>query len=434
VKECQAQIGELEAALERGRAHALERIRNQYLSAQQREKLLSDDYNRQFRVVTEQSQGAVRYNMLKREVDTNRQLYTAMLQKVKEAGIASEMRASNVQVIDPATRPGDPVRPNLPLYGAVGLLTGVLSGIGRAVYRKRTFVIQAPGDASIHLKLPELGAIPQGDSNGVSPLTLTGVFAFCRNGSHEVLAGDAAADSETLELASWRHKESVIAESFRATLASVRFSERSGRGPLAVAVTSACPAEGKTVVATNLAIVLAETGRRVLLMDGDLRRPRLHDIFRIPNTSGFADLLRGSGTQVALSASLAIRTEVPGLYVLPSGPDSASAANLLQSDSAAEVLHRLRQQFDAVVIDTPPLSVADPRILGQLADGVVLVIRADRTLPDVAFAASRQLLEDGASVLGTILNGWNPKKISHHNTYRRWQHTYSNYMPTCEKR
>src|ERR1043166_1816375 len=107
--------------------------------------MLSDDYNRQFKLVTGQSQGAVHFNMLKRDVDTNRQLYTAMLQKVKEAGIASEMRASNVQVIDPASRPVDPVRPNPPLYAAVGLLIGGLFGMARAVC-KRKLVIQSPGD------------------------------------------------------------------------------------------------------------------------------------------------------------------------------------------------------------------------------------------------------------------------------------------------
>src|SRR5206468_11219014 len=132
--------------------------------------------------------------------------------------------------------------------------------------------------------------------------------------------------------------------------------------------------------------------------------------------------------------SQALGTEVPGLSVLPSGPDSASATNLLQSDRAAEVLDRLRQQFDAVVIDTPPLSVADPRILSQLADGVVLVIRADRTLPDVALAASRRLLEDGASVLGTILNSWNPRKTTNRYTYRQWQYMYSDYVSSCENR
>src|SRR5262249_7065636 len=147
--------------------------------AQQREKMLSDDYNRQFKLVTGQSLGAVHYNMLKRDVDTNRQLYTVMLQKVKEAGIASEMRASNVQIIDPATRPNDPVRPNPPLYAAVGLLVGGLFGICRAVY-KRKLVIQAPGDASIHLNLPELGVIPRGDISAPNPLRLGGAFALTR--------------------------------------------------------------------------------------------------------------------------------------------------------------------------------------------------------------------------------------------------------------
>jgi capsular exopolysaccharide synthesis family protein len=428
VRETQAQIRELEAAIDRGRTHSLERIRNQFLSAQQREKMLTDDYNRQFKVVTGQSVGAVHYNMLKRDVDTNRQLYTAMLQRAKEAGLASEMRASNVQIIDPASKPTEPVRPSPPLYGAVGLFVGGLVGLGRAMCKRKT-LIQAPGDTSVHLNLPELGVIPQGDVNLAGPVGIGAGFSLLRKS----INGSSASDSAGLELASWNHKQSVIAESFRAALASVRFSETSGRWPLTLAVTSACPGEGKTVVSSNLAIVLAESGRQVLLIDGDLRRPRLHEIFQIPNNTGFADLLRSNRDPGAFSASLAVKTEIPGLSVLTSGPDSASAANLLQSDRPAEVLRRLRQQFDAVVIDTPPLSVADPRILGQLADGVLLVIRANQTPPEVALAAARQLLDDGASVIGTILNSWNPKKASNHYSYRRWQYMYSSCAAAAEK-
>jgi polysaccharide biosynthesis transport protein len=419
VRECQAQIRELETALERGRTNALGRIRNQYLSAVQREKMLQEDYNRQFKVVTGQSQGAVHYNMLKREVDTNRQLYTVMLQKVKEAGIASEIRASNVQIIDSASIPIDPVRPSPPLYAAVGLMVGALLGLGRAM-RKRKPIIQAPGDATVHLNLPELGVIPRGEIASVNPLRTTGRFSLRRGGSD--------AFTSELELASWNSKQSIIAESFRAALASVRFSEINSRWPLTLAVTSACPGEGKTVIASNLAIVLAESGRQVLLIDGDLRRPRLHDIFHLPNTTGFADLLRSNRDPGAFSASLALKTEIPGLCVLPSGPDSASAASLLQSDRPTEVLRRMRQQFDAVVIDTPPLSVADPRILGQLADGVVFVIRANHTPPEVVSAACRQLLEDGATVIGTILNSWDPKKASNHYASSQWHYMYTNAM------
>ena len=138
-----------------------------------------------------------RDNMLKREVDTNRQLYEAMLQRVKEAGVASEIRASNIQVIDLATRPSTPVRPDLPLYGAVGLLTGGLFGVGCAVYRKTRFAIQAPGDASLHLNLPELGAIPQASIEGISSPRLIDLLALRRNGSQKELGGEAAADSET---------------------------------------------------------------------------------------------------------------------------------------------------------------------------------------------------------------------------------------------
>ena len=180
-----------------------------------------------------------------------------------------------------------------------------------------------------------------------------------------------------------------------------------------IVVTSPSPAEGKTSVISNLGIALAEINSRVLLIDGDLHAPMLHRIFGLPNTWGLTDLLSekqmiGDSPVEALSR----KTEVPGLFVLPAGPGTLSISNLLYSVRMTDLVNRLRRDFDAVLIDTPPmLHLSDARVLSRLSDGAVLVVRAGKTHRDTALSAVQRLQEDGTPVLGTILNHWDPKSM-----------------------
>jgi len=178
-----------------------------------------------------------------------------------------------------------------------------------------------------------------------------------------------------------------------------------------VLVTSPSPQEGKSTVVTNLAIALAEIDRRVLLIDADLRRPRLHSVLNQANTWGLSDLLRETTPcEDYPTEALYRKTHVPRLSFLPSGPGSANVSRLLYSPRMVELLERLRNEFDAVLIDSPPvLRVADARILSRLADAVVLVFRSGVTTRESAALALNTFAADGAPVLGTILNDWNPR-------------------------
>jgi len=322
-------------------------------------------------------------------------------------------------VVEQARAPVAPYKPSYSLYAGVGLLSGALFGLGLVIVRRRgDAVIETPGDASMHLRLPELGAIPDAARH---PVAGSQSLRLLKG----VLSGNGNGDRHEVELVMWRHKDSALAESFRAALASVLFSGQQGEWPRAIVITSSSPGEGKTVVAANFAIALAETNHRVLLVDGDLRRPRMHKIFNLANERGFGDMLRdATPCEEYLPEQWGQPTEVPGLYALTSGENSASASQLLYSRRAGEVVRCLRQEFDAVIIDSPPLSVADARGLGRAADGVALVIRADRTSPETASAALRRLAEDGTWVLGTILNSWDTRKSPDH----PYTH-YSNYKP-----
>ncbi len=397
VQRVDAQIATLEAAFSQQRANVVARIRNEYEAAQRRETLLAGSFAAQAKVVSDQSARAVHYNILKREVDTNRQLYEGMLQKVKEYGIASAMRASNVRVVDAATPPVLPYKPNYPINSALGLMSGLFLGVMFVVIRERADrSIQSPGDTSYYLDVPELGTIP-------SASAARGLLTYRHR--------DARTAEKSVELGTSGRSMSPLAESFRAALTSILFIGTNGDRPRTIVLTSANPGEGKTTVACNLGLALAEINRRVLLIDGDMRKPRLHDIFGIANDWGLSDLLRGDAPPDG-SAGFVYETEHRGLYILPAGSGCGSAANLLHSERTPEMLKRFREEFDAVLIDTPPmLNMPDARVLGRSADGVILVVRSGQTTRDMAQAAAQRFGEDGTRVIGTILNDWNPKTL-----------------------
>ena len=405
VQRVQAQIDELQSEMKKERSHVLRRIGDDYSAALRRENLLSNANVDQQKVVADQSEKAIHYDTLKRDVDSNRRLYEMMLQRVKEASLAAAMRDSNVMIVDRARPPLLPYRPSLPMNSAIGLCSGVLLGFGFVLLRERVDRrISAPGDAQVFLDLPELGVIPLDDSavprqisNGLYPLRPRPVLAR----SH----------ADCPELATWKRKPSLVAECSRTTLSSILLPNDNGERPRVIVITSPCPGEGKTTVACNLSIAIAEIGRKALLIDGDLRRPRLHKVFGVGNNWGLSDLLRGDGSLENVTISHLVRqTEVSGLCLLPGGSCGVTPSNLFYSPRMSTLLNRLRTEYDMVVIDAPPMiHLADARVLGHLADGVVLVIRAGQTTTESALFARQRFAEDGTRVLGTILNSWDPK-------------------------
>lgn len=405
VQRVQAQIDELKSAMQRERGNVVHRIGNEYSAALRRESLLSKARDVQAKIVADQSEKAIHYDTLKRDVDSNRHLYEVMLQRVKEASLASAMRDSNVMVVDRARPPLLPYRPSLPMNSAIGLCSGVLFGFGFVLLRERVNRrISVPGDAQVYLDLPELGVIP---------LDETAVPRQISNGLHPRRPAPAfpAWKSNGPELATWKRKPSMVAECARTTLTSILLPNENGEGPQVIVITSPCPGDGKTTVACNLSIAVAEIGRKVLLIEGDLRRPRLNSVFGMGNNWGLSDVLRGDGQLENVSVSHLVReTEVSGLYLLPGGSCGVTPSNLFYSPRMATLLKRLRAEFDMILMDAPPMiHLADARVLGHLSDGVVLVIRAGQTTTESALSACQRFAEDGTRVLGTILNSWDPK-------------------------
>jgi len=420
VKKVQAQVGEMEAALSGERQKILQRLENEYRAADRREKLLSERYGQQLRTVSNESSKSIQYNLMKREVDTNRDLYQSLMHRVKEAGVASAITASTSRIVDRAKPPLAPYKPNTLLNAGLGLFAGLFLGVAMAFGRERSDrTVRLPGEMHFHLRVPELGVIPrfQGVASGSrkrahlaadkarSVLSGMGLNGKASNGSSKAHATD---------LVTWQREPSADAESFRAALTSILFC-RNGRPPAVIAFSSPQSGEGKTTVVSNLAVALAEINRRVLVIDGDLRKPRLDRILGEPNGWGLSDLLReNEPLQGRPLDYLVQKTKIPNVHAVFSGRRTSNASNLLHSPRLSELLSRFRQEFDAVLIDAPPvLGLPDARVLGHMADGVILVLRAGQTTLETARAARQRLAEDGTVVLGTILNAWDPREAKY---------------------
>ena len=417
VQKVQAQISSLEAVRSQARLNILGRIRNDFESAERREKLLATDYAAIAKVVSQQADKVSHYNILKREVDTNRQVYDSMLQRVKEAGIASALRASNISVVDPAVTPGAPYKPSLTNNTIIGLLSGLFFGVVLVVFLDRADrTIQEPGDAAFYLGVPELGIVP---SASADPNRSSGVLPFMPQ---------QAASSRSMALVSLQSTPSAMAESFRATLTSILFSGEEGKYPRVIVISSAAPKEGKTTLSTNLAVAVAAIHKRVLLIDADIRRPSIHRFFDFKNDVGLVDLLRSPQPIQAPLNGHARKTDILNLSVLTSGRPASGDPTLFHSARLGEIINLVREEYDMVVIDTPPmLNMSDARIIARHADGVVLVARANKTSRDSIKDAYRRFVSDGTRLLGTVLNDWNPKKSSRYGYYRyydKYKHYY----------
>jgi capsular exopolysaccharide synthesis family protein len=436
VKRIEAQVASLEASLQKERGSILARIGNDFDEAQRRERMLAADYANQARLVSTEAGKAIRYNILKREVDTNRQLYEAMLQRVKESSIAAAMRASNVRVVDAAIPPRFPFKPRVVLNAMLGLLGGLFAGAAFIIARDRVDrTIKEAGDANFYLNVPELGVIPNANVGSgkrsyyfrkpkAGELAAVGEDAASRQ--LVPVEGSEASLPTRIELVTFQKHMSIMADSFRTTLTSILFSSQAEQRPRVLVVTSANPGEGKTTVITNLAIALAEVSQRVLLIDGDMRKPRIHDIFELPNDAGFADLLRNNqAARDGTAASYIRQTPVPGLSVLTSGRCQVAATNLLYSRHLPELMERFASEFDMILIDAPPmLQIPDGRVLGRMADAVIMVVRANKTTRGAAQAVRQRLAEDGTPLLGTILNDWDPKS-AHGGYYAKYEKYYT---------
>jgi polysaccharide biosynthesis transport protein len=403
VQTLDAQIVELERTLKTEKANLFQRIQNEYQAALRREKLELDAYNKQTQTVAGQSEKAYEYTSLKRDAETGRLAYNALLQQYNQMSIAAAVPSSFIRVIEPAIPINIPVEPKplrdvaLPALGgmALGIVLLILKELISVKNRARVFA--APGASGQVLNVPELGILPAFEL--VDSPQQHARFGLRARPVAEIVSGPVA----------WS-KEPFLTESIRHAFASIRARNIDGAHRLYV-VASASPSEGKTTVVGNLALAIAETGQRVLMVDADLRRPRLADVFRLDSTQGLSDIYAAETPIADIELDGFIKpTDTPGLFLMSSGEaDSKTVVELPFSARIRELFARLRKEFDYVLIDTPPsVQFSDARILGQISDGVILVIRSGVSSRGTVSLTVRRFEDDGVAIVGTILNHWQP--------------------------
>ena len=441
MKQVQSQRAELEAVLSQERARAAKRIRNEYEAARRREALLAEAFARQQQQANLIAERSVQYNILKREVETNQQLYEGLLGRLKEAGVSAGLKASNIRIVDAATPPERPLKPRLLLNLALALVLGLGLGVGAAFLQEHLDnTLKTAEDVERFLRLPALALIPAVESlngrrlYGFSPARRRGKFLLGTSQPAPPLAGPAAEQTPTPAVQPQAHwyridaddgqSSRALGEAFRSLRTSVLLSTAE-RPPRSLLVSSSRPGEGKTTIATNLALSLAQLGQRVLLIDGDMRRPCLHKVFARPapgepDGGGLASYLTGQGDWPALVEPAG----VPGLDLLVCGPLPPNPAELLSSDRMRLLLRQALADYAVVVLDSPPLlNVADSRILASLVEGLVLVVQGGATPRELVLRARTTAREVGAHVIGVVLNNLNLQADDYY-FYRYYHYDY----------
>ena len=340
---------------------------------------------------------AVEFNNLQSEVRKKRETLDALLARQNEMALSTRLRdldstSSNIRVMERAQPAAAPFRPNTRLNLAVALALGLAIGVaGALVLEHLDNTINSPAELERVLSLPVLAVIPR---YGGSPRP----FGRVRS------PGPSAAPGSSIDLVAARASRSGVAEAYRGLRTSILLSNP-GRPPRQIVLTSALPEDGKTTTALNLAIVLAQLGRRVLLVDSDLRRPRLHRALAVENRRGVSTFLSGLADD---PHKLVVPTGIDNLDVMPSGPIPPNPSELLNSPIFARLgTELLERGYDHILFDSPPvLSVSDPVIVATTADSGILVVRAGRTPRQSVRLAVARLSRTGGASFGVVLNGF----------------------------
>lgn len=406
---------QLQAQIQKGKEHlatvveetvakAREQAQAEFQMAQRREESLKEVLRGQKAEAMALNSNAVEYNNLRMEVATKRALMDTLLRRQSEMEMMSRLkgtRESSTRIVDKAMEPDGRFSPSYRKNGMLGLLFGLVIGVGLVFgmeYLDRS--IRTPEQVEELLHLPSLGVIPAVGAEAGSVLRFARYGGYGYGAKRRTAASAEEKDAlPAIELLPHLHLRSVVAEAYRSFRTALLLARAGGWKTLVV--TSSLPGEGKTATVVNLAVVLGQLGRRVLVVDADLHKPRVHEVLGVSNRIGLVSIL-AEGTDV--SAALQ-RTKVPGVSVLTSGPSSPNPSGLLASDRMAQLVDGLKGAFDHVLVDSPPVhAVADALILGNLCDGVVLCVKGGVTVREMVVRTRDKLARSEARVLGVLLN------------------------------
>jgi len=421
VKKLQSQVDELQSELEAQKTAALGSIRTGYTAARAREQLMDS----QIKGASSELSGMARYNDLKREAQANSELYNSLYARVKEAGIAAASKSSTLRVVDEAHVLDSPTRPNRMQAIFIGIFAALLGGVALAFVREQFDTrIFAPEDMREWVGTQNIAVVPLFLSSNVKPLQIP---PSTQGGEIAIASGSPSGSGRLPAGVSFLldRPHSPEAEALRSLHTAVMLS-RPGNPPQVLLVVSSLPGEGKTTVAVNLAMAMAQHGT-TCLVDADLRRGRVASSLGVSNGLGLTDVLKGT---TPLERVLVRIPSLENLTVLPAHAGSEKAGQLVCSDQMRSVLDELRKDFQFIVIDSAPiLPFADCRALSNLTDGLIFVGRSGITTRELV-QRSLELLDQvhAAPVLQFVVNAADIKSPQ----YRYYQYGYEYYEPETQ--
>jgi polysaccharide biosynthesis transport protein len=396
VKEISQQILTLEQSLKNTRSHAARTVKKnletRYRQTLAREQALRKSFAAQRGETLAQNDAAINYHILQQEIDTNKQLLGGLLQNAKHNDLTLAGLQNNIRVVRRAIEPSEPVGPKRMQVIALALVLSSFFGFAVALLLEYTDnTVRSSEDVERTLRLPTLTLIPRiGTSNRTLLPSATNALQLRSRTDYPELLLDATV-------------QSPLAEAYRQLRAAVLLS-KVGQLPKTLLVTSSQPGEGKTTTSVNVAATLAQTGARVLLIDADMRRQRLHKIFGVSNDVGLSTALSQEVSESEVNAMVQ-RDENTGLFVLPAGPVPHNPAELLSPERLGRLIGFLQSSFAYVIIDSPPIiSFSDGIAISTVVDGVLLVVHGSKTPRDVAHQTRKLLDNVGAKILGVVLN------------------------------
>jgi len=372
-----------------------EEVKNDYLKAKKEEERLVAEVEKKNQEVLDFYRRVKQYEILQREVDTNKKYYQEMLNRSQETDISERTEKSNIRIVDRADVPEKPFKPRTKLNLILAIAAGLMVGCGGAFFVEHlNDTVEDPADIELFLARPFLGAVP------------------VISDRYEAIQ-DRGKISHLLP-------QSTVSEAYKTLLAGIQYSPASN-SLRTILVTSAGPAEGKTTTVTNLGISAAQNGKRVLLVDCDLRKPAIHNIFGLKKDVGLSDYLIGE----ADLEQVIQETGVPNLSAIARGGSSPNPSGLVSSDRMKEFAELVRQKFDLVFFDSPPCTVvADPLILANLVDAVINVTQSGRFSRRLVGRGLSLLDKVNANVIGIVLN---EVKERDHRYYYYYGYGYRGY-------
>ncbi|MGB8953097.1 MAG: polysaccharide biosynthesis tyrosine autokinase [Candidatus Aminicenantales bacterium] len=375
-----------------------------YRAAQRKENSLLALLEAQRVDVVKMNNNRILYKSLEIEVENKRNLLNSLVAKQNETLVSAKLgglSTSNIKIVDRALVPEHPVSPNTQRNLIVALLLGLIGGIGLAFFTEfLDNTIKGPEDLEKLANLPSLGVIPYFSSNGFKKKSPYYSGYDSLYGQKTGDKGDGLPAISEIELINHLFPRLSISEDYRTIRTSIMFSHADNTVKTIV-VTSSSPQEGKSATLANLAISFSQLGEKVLAVDADLRKPRLHKIFKVRNINGLSGYLKG---RVALEEAIQ-KTAIHNFWLLPSGPLPPNPAELLNSRMMKELIRILKEKFNVVLIDTPPvLAVIDPVIVSSLTDSTVIVLRMGKTMRRPFLKTVEELRKAKADIIGVIFN------------------------------